>query len=115
MQNKSKYTKNVNFSEGEKLFARLVSYYATPRTEYPVEHAMLFGYDCLRIKGKVFAKLHNGHVVMKLPAGSISTLVASGQASHYELRGRIQKEWGVISRCRDIVALGEEARVFAES
>lgn len=105
----------IPLSFGEKLFTKLVSFYATPQTEYPVERAMLFGFDCLRINGKVFAKLHNGHLVMKLPADRITALVDSGQVSSYELRGRLMKEWGVISTSKDIIPLAEEARVFTEN
>ena len=104
---------DVALSHGGKLFAKLVSFYATPRTEYPVERATLFGFDCLRINGKVFAKLHNGHLVMKLPAKRITALVESGQASSYGRPGRLMKEWGVISTKKDIIALAEEARVFS--
>lgn len=107
--------RHVALSHGEKTFAKLVSYYATPRTEYPVERAMLFGFDCLRINGKVFAKLHNGHIVMKLPANRITALLESGQASSYGFRGRLMKEWGVIATDKDIIALAEEARVFSEN
>ncbi len=102
-------------SHGEELFTQLASFYATPKTEYPVERAMLFGFDCLRINGKVFAKLHNGHLVMKLPTNRIAALVDSGQVSCYELRGRLMKEWAVISTSKDIIALAEEARVFTLS
>lgn len=104
---------DVALSHGEKLFTKLVSFYATPLTEYPVERAMLFGFDCLRINGKVFAKLHNGRLVLKLPANRITALVDSGQASFYGRPGRLMKEWGVISTSKDIIALAEEARVFS--
>ncbi|MFA6177135.1 MAG: hypothetical protein WC765_11215 [Phycisphaerae bacterium] len=104
---------DVALSHGEKLFTKLVSFYATQRTEYPVERATLFGFDCLRINGKVFAKLHDGHLVMKLPANRITALVESGEIGAYGLRGRLVKAWGVISTSKDIVALAEEARVFA--
>jgi len=103
---------DVNLSHGEELFAQLASFYATPQTEYPVERAKLFGFDCLRINGKVFAKLHNSHLVMKLPANRIAALVDSGQVNAYEHRGRTLKEWGVIEASKDIIALAEEARVF---
>ncbi len=99
---------DVALSHGEKLFTKLVSFYAVPHTEYPVERAMLFGFDCLRINGKVF----NGHLVMKLPANRITALVDSGQASSYEFRGRLMKEWGVVLTSKSIIALAEEARVF---
>jgi len=111
---KSRKTKkdNATLSHGEKLFAKLLSFYATPHTEYPVERAMLFGFDCLRINGKVFAKLHNGHLVIKLPATRIAALIESGLASSYGFRGRLLKEWAVLSTSKDIIALAEEARVF---
>lgn len=108
-----KKTGAAALSHGEELFTKLVSFYAIPRTEYPVERAMLFGFDCLRINGKVFAKLHDGHLVMKLPAKRLTALLESGQASRYGFRGRLMNEWGVIATSRDIVALAEEARVFA--
>jgi hypothetical protein len=111
-KNSNKINGAVALSHGEKLFAELVSFYATPHTAYPVERALLFGFDCLRINGKVFAKLHNGLLVMKLPADRITALVDSGQANAYALRGRLLKEWGVISTSDDIIALAEEARVF---
>lgn len=104
---------NVALSHGEKLFAQIASFYATPQTEYPVERAKLFGFDCFRINGKVFAKLHSGQLVMKLPANRIAALVDSSQVKAYEHRGRVLKEWGVIEASKDIIALAEEARVFA--
>lgn len=100
-------------SDGEKLFAKLASFYVAP--PYHLERETIFGFACLRIKGKVFAKLHDGHLVMKLPADRIKALVGSGQVSEYELRGRATKEWCVISTKKDIVTLAEEARVFAGS
>jgi hypothetical protein len=103
---------DVALSHGEELFAQLELFYATPQTEYPVERAKLFGFDCLRINGKVFAKLHNGHLVMKLPASRIAALIDSGQVNTYEHRGRMLKEWAVIEASKDIIALAEEARVF---
>lgn len=105
---------DVSLSDGEALFTQLAALYATPQTKYPVERAKLFGFDCLRTNGKVFAKLHNGHLVMKLPANRIKALVASGQVGQYEHRGSVLKEWGIISTSGDIIALAEEARVFTE-
>lgn len=109
---KSSKIKNddVILSHGKKLFTELASFYATPHTH--VERTMIFGFDCLRINGKVFAKLHNGHLVMKLPANRITAMIDSGQASPYTLRGRLLKEWGVISTNKNVIALAEEARVF---
>lgn len=103
----------VPSSTGEKLFAKLAEYYGASNPH--VERAMLFGFDCLRVDGKVFAKLHNDQLVMKLPAKRITALVDSGLAGSYKLRGHSTKEWGVIWSSENIVGLAEEARVFAEN
>src|ERR1017187_8765414 len=81
MNTKSSKTNNgeVTLSHGEKLFAKLAAFYAKP--PYHFEREMIFGFDYLRSKGKVFAKLHDGHLVMKLPANRIKTLVDSGEVS----------------------------------
>lgn len=104
---------DVTLSNGEALFKELASFYAS--TYINVERAMIFGFDCLRTKGKVFAKVHNGQLVMKLPTNRITALLGSGQADTYELRGRMLKEWAVIEASKDIVVLAEEARVFTEA
>lgn len=91
----------------------MASFYAKP--PYHLEREMIFGFDCLRIKGKVFAKLHDGHLVMKLPANRIKALVDSGKVTSYQLRGRSTKEWCVISTSKDIIALAEEAKCFTEN
>ncbi len=112
MITKSSKVKNgdAGSSHGEKLFAKLASVYSKP--PYHIEREMIFGFDCLRTKGKVFAKLHNGKLVMKLPASRIKALVDSGDVSCYKLRGRPLKEWGVISTSKDIISLAEEARSY---
>ncbi|NOU22715.1 MAG: hypothetical protein HOO93_13210 [Methyloglobulus sp.] len=76
-----------------------------PKPNTAVERAKLFGFDCLRINGKAFAKLHNGRLVMKLPANRIAALVDSGQVNAYEHRGRMLKEWGVVEASKDIIDL----------
>ncbi|NOT86226.1 MAG: hypothetical protein HOP02_15930 [Methylococcaceae bacterium] len=106
---------DATLSDGERLFMQLAAFYTTPQTEYPVERAKLFGFDCLRINGKVFAKLHNRHLVMKLPVNRIMALIDSGAVSAYEHRGRVLKEWAVIEMGSDIIALAEEARDFSEN
>ncbi len=104
---------DVDLSQGKKLFTELVSFYAIPHTH--VERTMIFGFDCLRINGRVFAKLHDGRLIMKLPASRIMALVNSGQASSYALRSRLMKEWGIISTTKNIIVLAEEARMFTEN
>lgn len=101
-------------SPGGKLFAALVAFYAA--TDPHVDRATLFGFDCLRAGGKVFAKLHNGNLVVKLPAQRIASLMDLGRLRPYD-RGRAgsMKEWAVVAAIdkRGIIALAEEARAFA--
>lgn len=101
-------------SSGEKLFAKLAAFYAATGTH--VERAMLFGFDCLRTDGKVFAKLHNSNLVMKLPAKRVGDLIASGRLSPYNWRGRSMKEWAVVTTTekREAIALAEESRAFTK-
>lgn len=109
---KSKST--VTPTSGEKLFAKLAIFYAAADTH--VERVKLFGFDCLRVDGKVFAKLHNGNLVMKLSPKRVASLIDSGLVGTYESRGRLMKEWVVIAAAtKDIVALAEESRSFAAS
>ncbi|MDE1900987.1 MAG: hypothetical protein KGI37_04995 [Alphaproteobacteria bacterium] len=105
---------SVPASSGEKLFAKLAAFYGA--TDTHVERVKLFGFDCLRVDGKVFAKLHNGHLVMKLPASRIAALIDFGCLGSYECRGRLMKEWGIVATAnKDIVALAEESRAFTEN
>lgn len=106
---------SVSLSQGEKLYTKLAAFYTTLQTQCPVKREMIFGFDCLRINGKLFAKLHNGQLVIKLPANRITALLDSGQVSPYQLRGRLMTEWGIISTSKNIIALAEEARVFSEN
>lgn len=99
---------------GEKLFAKLVVFYATTNTH--VEQVKLFGFDCLRVDGKVFAKLHSGDLVIKLPVERIDALMDSGHIASYECRGRLMKQWAVVTTIHeDIIALAEESRGFVEA
>lgn len=104
---------SVPSSSGEKLFAKLAAFYAA--TDRHVERVMLFGFNCLRTDGKVFAKLDNGNLVMKLPAKRVATLIGSGRLGSYESHGRLMKEWAIVAiASKDIIALAEESRVFTK-
>lgn len=89
-------------------------FYAAADTH--VERVELFGFDCLRVDGKAFAKLHNGNLVMKLSLKRVASLIDSGLVGTYESRGRLMKEWVVIAAAtKNIVVLAEESRGFAAS
>lgn len=97
-------------SGGERQFAELAEFYEATSTN--VDRVKLFGYDCLRVEGKVFAKLHNGHLVMKFPLQRASALIGSNCAGPFMCRGRMMKEWAIVDAGKNIIDLAEEAREF---
>lgn len=62
-----------------------------------VERATLFGFECLRTRGKVFAKLDGEQVVLRLPAAEVERLVAAGSAQRYQRRHQTLKGWAVVN------------------
>lgn len=83
-------------------------------TEPGVERVKLFGYDCLRFAGKVFAKIDKGRLIMKLPKPRIEALMMAGQLEPYDGKRGEMKEWVVVDAIdeRLVIALAEEARAF---
>lgn len=101
-------------ADGQKMFDNAAAFYGA--TNPDVERVKLFGYDCLRVRGKVFAKLDRANLILKLPRSHLAALIETGRAGVYQCRGRPMREWGVMAMDHsDIVALAEEARVFVES
>ena len=91
---------------------------ATHTRDAGVTKAKNFGSDGLRTGGKVFASLHKGQLLIKLPANRVESLVASGTASRFDPgMGRTMKEWVVVApdRAQDWPALAAESRAFVES
>lgn len=95
---------------GAGLFAELTEHFAD------VERIMLFGFDCLRARRKVFAKLVDDQVVLRLPARRISVLLDEKRLAPYLLHERPMSEWAIVAAVdgKDMIALAEEARAFAE-
>ena len=53
-----------------------------------------FGRSALRYRGKIFAMLVRGSLVVKLPAPRVSELVGAGEGLHYDAnKGTPMKEW----------------------
>lgn len=76
----------------EMLFGRLASRFLT---DPAVSEGTGFGSNPgLRVKGKIFAMLVNGELVLKLPKERVDQLVASGSGARFDPgHGRVMKEW----------------------
>ena len=62
--------------------------------EADVEEGTGFGTNPgLRTGGKIFAILHSGELIVKLPAERCSGLVAAGEARAFEIGLRKMREW----------------------
>ena len=83
-----------------------------------VESGRMFGALALKLRGKVFAMVVKGELVVKLPAARTEALVASGSGRPFDPgHGRVLKEW-VALRPRDEAgyeAYMREAQAFVES
>ncbi len=75
-----------------------------------------FGSNGLKVKGKLFALFTRGNLVVKLPAGRVTALVASGTGQRFDPgHGRLMKEWLTVTSLQapwtDLV---KEAHAFVE-
>lgn len=98
----------------DEVFAAIAESYA--KSGAGVERVVLFGYDCLRAGGKVFAKVDRGSLVLKLGAGRVAALAGSDQLHPYAHgAGRKMKDWAAVTTDDKgaVIRLAEEARLFA--
>jgi len=58
-----------------------------------------FGSTGLKIRGKIFAMLVRGRLVVKLPKARVDALIAAGDGARFDPRndGRLMKEWLVLA------------------
>jgi len=82
-----------------------------------VTTSRMFGTDCLKISGKVFAMHFKGALVVKLPAARVAELTALGAAIFDPGHGRPMKEWVSISPAlpSDWLDLTIEARNYVSA
>jgi hypothetical protein len=72
----------------------------------------------LRVRGKIFAMLARGELVLKLPKEEVDELVASGAGVRFDAgKGRPMKEWVVVSAraSRSWGTLAQRALTFVGS
>lgn len=75
-----------------------------------------FGADALKVRGKIFAMLSGGRLVVKLPRQRVDALIAAGEGDRFDPRrdGRMMKEWLSLAPTSplDWLSLAREARDF---
>jgi hypothetical protein len=91
---------------------------ATMLSDPDVQEGTGFGTNPgLRAKGKIFAILHGGELVLKLPAARCSELVEAGKARPFEIGTRSMREWVRIAEVdeQEWLHLAREARAYVAS
>lgn len=68
----------------------------------------------LRVRGKIFAILHDGELVLKLPAERCTALVEAGRARPFEIGRRKMREWIRLAEVdeQEWLGLAREAREY---
>jgi hypothetical protein len=76
-----------------------------------------FGSSALKTGGRIFAMLSSrGEFVVKLPAGRVAELIASGAGQPYDAgKGRPMREWLALSPNADWQPLATEALTFVSA
>ena len=75
----------------EKLFASIGQAFAAEPT---ITQSRMFGSPGLKVRGKVFAMLVKGKLVVKLPRERVEAMVQSGEGANFDPgHGKLMKEW----------------------
>ncbi len=96
-------------------FSRIVDAFAADRD---VKYGRLMASVGLKVKGKIFAMLVGGRLVVKLPRLRVTELVQAGDGEFFDPRrdGRLMKEWLVLTgETTTWVELAKEAYQFVRS
>lgn len=106
-------------STPEECFATLVDEFVTYPDVTPPQPGGAFGASALKVRGKVFAMLSGGKLVLKLPRQRVDALLATGVGERFDPRrdGRLMKEWVVLRSTSEAewLALAQEALTFVGS
>ena len=78
----------------EERFEELVIAFAIEPHVTPPEGGRGFGSHALRVRGKIFAMVVRGHLVVKLPKPRVDALTESGDGVRFDAnKGKPMKEW----------------------
>jgi hypothetical protein len=100
----------------EERFAVLVEEFLGHPDVTPPSDGKGFGESALKIRGKIFAMLVRGKLVVKLPKSRVDALITSGEGERFDPRhdGRLMKEWVTIepTSAKEWLDLSREAMEF---
>jgi hypothetical protein len=71
----------------------------------------------LKVRGRIFAMLVRGELVVKLPSGRVDELVAQGRGTRFDAgKGKPMREWFVLSPTSNIrwLTLAQQALDFVK-
>jgi hypothetical protein len=100
----------------EDRYADLVDELAGVAGVTPPEGGRGFGRSALKFRGRIFAMLVRGKLVVKLPAPRVDALVGAGEGARFDAnKGTPMKEWLSLGPDSglDWLALAREALAFA--
>jgi len=87
----------------EERFERLVDGLVGIEGVSPPSPGRGFGSSALKFRGKIFAMLVRGHLVVKLAKGRVAELVAAGEGRHFDAnKGTPMKEWFTLDEPSDL-------------
>jgi TfoX/Sxy family transcriptional regulator of competence genes len=101
--------------DAEELFDRVVRTFTEDPEVEPPRPGGAFGASALKVRGKIFAMVSQGSLVVKLPSQRVQELIAAGDGAPFDAgKGRPMKEWVQIdpARSRSWTQLAREARTF---
>jgi hypothetical protein len=97
-------------------FDELVTVFALEPDITPPHGSRGFGSHALRVRGKIFAMIVRGHLVVKLPKDRVDEMVESGAGVRFDAnKGKPMKEWLSLNIGSTVhwEALAREALAFA--
>ena len=87
----------------EERFERLVDELAGVEGVSPPSPGRGFGSSALKYRGKIFAMLVRGQLVVKLSTARVAELVAAGEGRHFDAnKGTPMKEWFTLDEPADL-------------
>jgi TfoX/Sxy family transcriptional regulator of competence genes len=84
----------------------------------PLTTGSAFGSGTLRVRGKIFAMLTRGGLVVKLPKARVDELVATGEGVRFDAnKGKPMKEWFSLDPQSRLawLPLAQEALAFVDT